>query len=52
VTIQQVLQRRAHLGDRATLDREDQATAHAAFAVGPPARQDRQVTLSPSFSLG
>jgi hypothetical protein len=27
VTVHQLLQRKAHLGDRATLDREDQAAA-------------------------
>jgi hypothetical protein len=35
VTNQQLLQRPAHLGDRATLDREDQASAHAAITIGP-----------------
>ena len=41
VTNQQVLQRCAHLGDRATLDREDQPTAHAAVTIGPGSRWRR-----------
>jgi hypothetical protein len=35
VTNQQLLQRCTHSGDRATLERKDQATAHAAVTIDP-----------------
>jgi hypothetical protein len=35
VTDQQLLQRCTHPGDRAILDRMDQATAHAAVTIDP-----------------
>jgi hypothetical protein len=47
VTNQQLLQRCAHPGDRATRDREDQATAYPAATAGP----GRGASFSPTRSI-